>query len=176
MLTNEHIVLRAMEPKDASILYKWENDRKLWHVSETISPYSLHQLENFIQQSLSQDIYSSKELRMMISDGKDTVFGIIDLFQFDPKHRRIGIGVLIHREYRNKGIASEAIRLSKEYVFKHLQLNQIWCTISVNNTESIQLFKKSEFIETGKLLSWNLNHDSKYEDVIFMQCIKKQTS
>jgi diamine N-acetyltransferase len=173
MLKHGDIVLRAMEPQDATILYNWENDEELWYVSETLAPYSLHQLKLFIEQSLTQDIFSSKELRLMICNERDTIFGIVDLFKFDPLHQRIGIGIVVHKSYRNQGIASNTIGIIKDYVFRVLHVNQIWCNINVNNTESIKLFNKSGFEQAGILKQWNKNSEGNFEDVIFMQCIKK---
>jgi len=173
MLTNESISLRAMEPQDATVLYNWENDHELWHVSETLAPYSLHQLKSFIEQSLSQDIFSSRELRLMICDNNDSTYGIVDLFKFEPLHQRLGIGIVVHKDYRNRGIASKAISIVKEYVFKILRVNQIWCMINVNNTESIKLFDKSGFENAGTLKKWNKNYEGGFDDVIIMQCIKK---
>ena len=173
MLKGNKIVLRAMEPADASLLFKWENNSELWHISETLAPYSLHQLNYFIEQSISQDIYSSRELRLMISNNDDIVLGIVDLFQFDPKNKRVGIGVLVHKDYRKQGIASESIALIKDYCFTHLQLQQIWCTISTQNIESISLFNKAGFEKSGLLKQWNINSCSNFEDVLILQCIKK---
>lgn len=173
MLKYKNIVLRAMEPQDATLLYNWENDQELWYVSETLAPYSLHQLKLFIEQSLTQDIFGSKELRLMICNEQDTVFGIADLFKFDPLNQKIGIGIVVHKKYRNQGIASNTIKIIKDYVFGVLHVNQIWCNININNTESIKLFRKSGFEQSGILKQWVKNTNGKYEDVIFMQCIKK---
>jgi diamine N-acetyltransferase len=109
----------------------------------------------------------------MISSNDDTVYGIIDLFQFDPKNKRVGIGILVHKDYRKQGIATESIALIKEYCFNHLNIHQIWCTISTQNTESISLFSKAEFEQSGLLKQWNINYCNHFEDVLIMQCIKK---
>ena len=30
LLENERIILRALEPEDLDVLYRWENDASLW--------------------------------------------------------------------------------------------------------------------------------------------------
>ena len=45
---NENIIIRAAEPKDASLIYDWENDQEIWRVSETYMPYSFYQIEQFL--------------------------------------------------------------------------------------------------------------------------------
>ena len=39
------ISIRIAEPEDASLIYRWENDRSLWRVSATNVPPSLFQIE-----------------------------------------------------------------------------------------------------------------------------------
>ena len=39
-LENETIRLRALEPEDLELLYRWENNPELWSLGNTMSPYS----------------------------------------------------------------------------------------------------------------------------------------
>ncbi len=59
------IVLRAPEPGDLNLLYKWENDPGIWQVSNTITPFSKYILEKYIE-TAHMDIYQVKQLRLMI--------------------------------------------------------------------------------------------------------------
>ena len=64
-LVGEMIQLRALEPSDLKLLYKWENDSSVWSVSGTLMPFSKFVLEEFVNQA-HQDIYTNKQLRLMI--------------------------------------------------------------------------------------------------------------
>lgn len=35
LLENERIVLRALEPEDLEVLFRWENDASLWELGST---------------------------------------------------------------------------------------------------------------------------------------------
>ena len=48
-MESELIRLRALEPEDVNILYKWENDTEIWKVSNTVAPFSKHMLRQFIE-------------------------------------------------------------------------------------------------------------------------------
>ena len=80
LLTNERISLRALEPEDLDILYKWENDTSLWENGTTTVPYSRFTLYEYLK-NYSTDIYQDKQLRLMITlnNGKVPV-GTVDLF------------------------------------------------------------------------------------------------
>src|SRR5512145_129569 len=55
------ILLRAVEPYDIDVLYRWENDTEIWRVSNTITPFSKFILEKYIE-SAHLDIYQAKQL------------------------------------------------------------------------------------------------------------------
>ena len=97
MLTGKNLTLRALEPSDVDFFYEWENNEKLWHLSNTITPFSRFTLEQYILNS-HQDIYTTKQLRLVIDQnepGQNDSIGSIDLFEFDPTNKRAGIGILI---------------------------------------------------------------------------------
>ncbi|MBA7522215.1 hypothetical protein ES705_14333 [subsurface metagenome] len=96
MKKKKKINLRALEAEDIGLLYEWENDKRIWQVSNTITPFSKFILQKYLDNS-HMDIYQAKQLRLMIDlaegDSKRTV-GAIDLFDFDPFHLRAGVGIL----------------------------------------------------------------------------------
>ena len=80
LLKGQLIVLRALEPEDLETLYAWENNSNVWHLSNTITPYSKHLLRDYIYNT-QYDIFTAKQLRLMIC--KDNLpVGCIDLYDF----------------------------------------------------------------------------------------------
>ena len=158
-LRGEHIKLRAIEPSDLDVLYKWENDPENWLVSNTMTPFSRHVLQKYIENA-QMDIYEARQLRLMIDwmdESHETreIIGTIDLFDFDPLHLRAGVGILIaSKENRMKGLASEALAILIDYAFQSLLLHQLYCNISEDNQASLKLFKKFGFMEIGKKMDW----------------------
>lgn len=170
MMTSKNIKLRAVEPSDIDIIFEWENDPTIWHLSNTLSPFSRFDLEQYVLNA-SKDIFSTKQARFMIelSESKQTI-GSIDLFDFEPMHHRAGIGILINNKERNKGYASEAIDLIMNYSSKTLNLHQLYCNIEENNKISLNLFKKKHFEEIGVKKDWNLR-DGNWVNEFILQYI-----
>lgn len=170
-MTGKNVALRAVEMSDASLIHKWENDTAIWRVSNTLTPFSHYIIEQYILNS-DQDIFASRQLRLMIDriNSADIVaIGTIDLFEFDPLHRRAGVGIMICEESRNHGYASEALELLKKYTFETLQLHQLFCHISPENELSLSLFIKHGFAITGTRLQW-LRLNGKWLDEHILQC------
>jgi diamine N-acetyltransferase len=172
LLKGNKITLRAIEPTDLEILYKWENDTTVWTVSDTVTPFSRHVLLQYIE-TCHLDIYTNKQLRLMIDTADNTTIGCIDIFDFDPKNRRAGIGILIGEiEYRAKGFAADALKTVIEYCFTTLHLHQLYCNITTDNTNSLALFKKQGFSVIGCKKEWILN-DNEWLDEFTLQLIKE---
>lgn len=172
-IKGEHIHLRALEPYDVDVLYKWENNRQIWHVSNTQTPFSRYVLEQFLVNA-HEDIYTNKQLRLIISENdSENAIGAIDLFDFEPYHLRAGIGILIAEEFRNKGFAFEALALLKDYAFNTLLLKQLYCNVTVSAPASMQLFEKAGFEKIGLKKQWNRINATQFEDEWFLQLLNK---
>ena len=174
MMLGEKVLLRALEPSDLPILYDWENDTRNWTVSNTLAPFSRCLLEKFIETS-AQDIYTNKQLRLMVVDlATSHTVGVLDVFDFEPAHRRAGIGILIEPSSRGQGFGKDSVLIAKKYLFDVLKLHQIYCHIMVDNIHSISLFQKCGFEICGQKKEWVLTSDG-YVDEYILQCLNKDS-
>lgn len=163
--------LRALETSDIDVLYQWENSEALWHVSNTLTPYSKYVLEQYLLTS-HLDIYANKQLRLMIElTSTKELIGAVDLFDFDPHNKRAGVGIMIHSEYRNKGYAQDSLKMLKNYAFNVLLLRQLYCNIGASNEASIRTFEKIGFEKIGLKKSWNSLPHNQFEDEWMLQLI-----
>ncbi len=155
-LSGSTCLLRAVEPHDLELMYRWENDPAVWHVSGTLAPFSRHLLEGFIE-SQRQDIFQSRQQRLIIETrAQGEAVGAIDLFEIDPLNRRAGIGILIYgAQNRRKGYASEALHLTLKYARNVLGLEQLWCNVEAGNRGSLRLFRALGFQKAGLKRHWN---------------------
>lgn len=171
-LKGENIYLRALEPSDLDFLYHLENEETLWEVSNTIAPYSRFILNEYLENS-HRDIYDVKQLRLVICRNKDTEpIGFIDLYDFDPKHSRVGVGIVIFSDGdRRKGFASEALNLTCNYAFKHLNVHQVFAGITEGNDGSISLFESAGFERNGFKKDWIFS-DGNFKSEYIYQLIR----
>jgi diamine N-acetyltransferase len=170
MLKGKKVILRAVELSDKSVIYNWENDTDQWPISFTTKPFSSETIEQYISTD-AYDIYTTKQLRLMVCLPDNTLLGCVDLFDFDPRNQRAGVGILIDKHHRKFGYAFDAIEVLKSYAFDSLFLNQIYAHIDDYNEKSIALFQKSGFKQTGVLNAWNKKSNQVFNDVMIMQCI-----
>ena len=154
-LKGDSVFLRALEPEDLEFVHKVENDESIWELSHTQTPFSKYIIKQYLEQS-HKDIYEAKQLRLVISDYNNLPLGLIDLFDFDFKNRRAGVGILVQNiENRGRGYGSEALKLLIDYSFNRLGLHQLYCNISEDNIQSVKLFTKQGFEQIGLKRDWN---------------------
>lgn len=169
-LKGKHIYLRALEPEDLNFIHEIENNQDVWDISNTITPYSKYLIKQYIDHA-HKDIFEVKQLRLVISNYNDMALGMVDLFDFDFKNRRAGVGILIKdSENRQKGYGKEALQLLISYCKSHLDLHQLYCNISEENDKSLKLFKKEGFEIIGLKKDWNYINGS-YKNEYLLQTI-----
>ena len=188
------IRLRAMEPEDLDLLYRIENDVELWAVGETNVPYSRYTLHDYIATS-SDDIFADRQLRLIICLSPDPPqgmgepngvpvrsqlpslgegqgggpVGIADLINFDPRHRRAELGIVIELPHRRKGYAKAALEALHDYARRVIHLHQLYAIVSADNDPARQLFLSMGYRHTSTLKEWILRSDNTFSDALVMQ-------
>jgi len=172
MLKGHKIYLRTIEPEDIKTLLKWENDHGNWNISETRVPFSKHLLQQYIESA--QDLFSVRQIRFIIClNENDRAIGAIDLFDYEPIHQRVGVGILIDEKQRHKGYGLEAIQLVEEYALNTIGVRNLYCSILENNLNSIALFQKANFNKVGHKEQWSNNGGKWLDELIFQKRLIK---
>ena len=161
------IRLRAIEPEDLELLYKIENDVRLWNVGATNVPYSRYTLHDYIANS-ADDIYADKQLRMIVEDMEGKTVGIVDLMNFSPQHLRAETGIVILDAERRNGYATEALNALCDYAGRVLHLHQLYGVVGKDNQAALALYEKAGFAHKETLKEW-LFDGKKYTDAVLMQ-------
>ena len=161
------VSLRAMEPEDLDLLYRIENDQELWCLGTTNVPYSRYALHDYVANSTG-DIYTDRQVRLIIENDDHETVGLVDLTNFDPRHLRAEIGLVIERPMRRHGYASEAMSQLHKYARQILHLHQVFAIIGTDNMATLKLFRQLGYEETATLRQWIFDGE-KYLDAVVVQ-------
>lgn len=151
-MASSELKLRALEPDDIDLLYLWENSPEMWRYGYSQAPLSRQQIWTYIREYDSNPL-TAGQLRLMI-DAVGTTVGAVDLYDVDVLNRRAMVGIMIAGTHRRKGYASRALAIVGEYCRDNLGLFQLGAMVGADNEPSLELFKKSGFLETALLRSW----------------------
>jgi diamine N-acetyltransferase len=171
MLRGDKVYLRALEYDDLAFLYDIENDPAAWGLaSDTLTPISRYNLERYLDNAAA-DFYEVRQLRLVIcAVASDEAVGTIDLFNFEPHHRRAAVGIMVLGRQRRHGYARAGLQLVQHYARQTLHLHQIYCTVAARNLASLRLFRGAGFRRVGLRQQW-LSTAGGWEDAVEMQCV-----
>ena len=141
MLKGKNIVLRPLQESDLDFLEKIENNKDNWQFGSEQKQYSKQELLDYIANAKT-DIKVAKQYRFVI-DLNNVPIGFIDLFDYTTDSA--GVGIIITKDYRNKGFAKEALNLLTDYAFVILDITQLYCSVTKDNLRSIKLFTSCGF-------------------------------
>ncbi len=167
------VILRAMEPEDLDMMYAIENDHDTWSVTDVNTPYSRFVLHEFIANATG-DIYTDKQVRLIVTNKSGEFIGMIDLFNFNPQHKRAEIGIIIRKEYREQGYGKAALLELINYAQRIIHIHQLYVYMSVDNTSCVKLFDDTGFERDAELKDWLFDGD-KYHNVYLMHFFVKKT-
>ncbi|MBO5156480.1 MAG: GNAT family N-acetyltransferase [Prevotella sp.] len=158
----KRIRLRAIEPEDLELIYGIENDRSVWNVGITNVPYSRFALNEYIVNA-KYDIYTDRQVRLMVDNSEGKTIGIVDITDYDPRHNHAEVGIIIIDECRQQGYATEVLQAVMEYAKNVIHLHKLYAIIDTNNTAALNTFQKAGFTEECVLKDWLRGTDG-YED------------
>jgi len=177
MLENATHRLRALEPEDVDMLLRWENDSNHWWLGTSTTPFSRATLLKFA--TGDHDLYRDRQLRLMLdhknAQGDWYTVGAIDVYDFDVRNLRAGIGVIVDAQERRKGHAQVGLDLIANYTNKHLGLHLIYAEVPVQHNPSRKLFLHAGYQECEVRKQWIKGVDG-WEDVVLMQLFNKKVS
>ncbi|WP_036912395.1 GNAT family N-acetyltransferase [Prevotella sp. FD3004] len=161
--------LRAIEPEDLDLLYRIENDMKLWNVGASNVPYSRYTLHDYIANA-ADDIYVDRQVRMMVENEEGEIVGIVDVVNFDPGNCRAEVGLIILDAYRRRGYGSSTLQQIADYALNVLHLHQLFAFVDMRNEGSMSLFGKMGYVAAVKIKDW-LYDGREYRDATLMQLV-----
>jgi len=165
--------LRAMEPEDLDFIYGIENDTDVWDIGATNVPYSRYALYEYISTS-KNDIYADRQMRLIIENNSKQIVGLIDLTDFDPRHMRAEIGIIIQKAHRHQGYAQSALSKVVRHAFLNLHMHQLYAVVDENNEVSLRLFRNTGFTQTAVLKDW-LHMGDRYQNAYMLQLFGQKT-
>ena len=163
------ITLRAIEPEDLDLLYRIENDVRLWNVGTSNVPYSRYVLHDYVA-NVTNDIYADRQVRMMIDNAEGQTVGIVDLVNFDPANRRAELGLIILNDFRRQGYATATLHQICDYARRILHLHQLYVYIDERNEACLQLFRQLGCQESACLKDWLFDGEN-YHGAVVMQML-----
>jgi ribosomal-protein-alanine N-acetyltransferase len=104
-------------------------------------------------------------------DSNKQIIGTCGYNSFVPRHRAI-IGYDLLPQFWNKGLMTEALKITVQFGFAQLEVNRIEAHVMLNNVASIKVLKKLGFVQEGILREYGFWKNT-YHDVYLFSLLRK---
>jgi RimJ/RimL family protein N-acetyltransferase len=173
VLRGERVTLRAVERTDLPAIHAFRNDPEVeGRVFAAPLPHSLAELEAQFDAEAAKPV-SERDAIMFAIELDGTVIGRCNLFDADTVGGTIRLGIAIAGDHQGKGLGTEAVDLLVAYAFRDLGVRRVWLDVLADNTKAIASYRKSGFVEEGRLRShyW---HDGANRDAVVMGILRDE--
>jgi RimJ/RimL family protein N-acetyltransferase len=143
-----------------------DNREIKWRGKYLSHPFPLSKVKKYVSHQLEIKNYIEFAIFM---DNK--FVGTICLENIDKVNKKASIGYWVAKSYRNKGIATKAVKLVVSFGFNKLKLKRIYAKVIEDNIQSCSVLKDSGFKKEG-VLRKNIFKDGKFYDEYYYGFVK----
>jgi RimJ/RimL family protein N-acetyltransferase len=141
IVETERLYLRKFLLKDASALFKLNNNPNVLQYTGDVPFKNILDAENFIKNYSHYDDYNMG--RWAVCEKRQgELIGWCGL-KYHPEEDFIDVGYRFFEKHWNNGYATEATKAVLSYAFNKLRIQNIYAYVNKKNTASIEVVKKS---------------------------------
>lgn len=141
VIASERLLIRPITKSDTDAIYEYAGDKSIT-IMMHLPKETREEAEAFVSYAVSEwnkDTPDDREY-VIVYEGK--IVGGINL-EYNNTRDACEIGWIVHRDYRNKGIASEAAKLLIEYAFHTLLVHKVTAHCDSCNAVSEKVMRKA---------------------------------
>ncbi len=163
ILITKRLQLRKIEETDVEELFFLRSDKGVLKYLDKKPAQNQQEVVDWMRM-----IAGSEEEGLCITwaiclKGKSKLIGTICFWNIQDTHCRGEIGYTLHPDFHQQGIMSEAMEAALDYGFKKIKFHSIEANVNPENTASICLLRKYNFIKEAHFKE-NYFYDGKFLD------------
>lgn len=167
MIETERTNLRPIASKDNKQIFSYRSDSETNKYQGWI-PKTLSDVNEFISK-IPDEINKPETWFQLVIIEKTTneIIGDIGIHFIDHDNFQSEIGCTLNKAYHGKGIATETMRATIDYLFKILNKHRIVTSIDPRNIDSIKLVERLGFRKEGHFKQSLLIDGEWVDDIIY---------
>ena len=163
MLRGERVTLRPFEPDHLEPL------RAIFSLPEVAEAWpgdNLARLESHLE---DDDVVA------MVVEHQGAVIGFIQYYEeTDPNYRWAGIDIVLHPEWCNQGLGTDALRTLARHLFDDLGHHRIMIDPRATNRRAIASYRKVGFRDVGVMRRYERANDGSLHDALLMDLLPEE--
>lgn len=143
--------VRPPRTGDAESISRHSSDREIGRWTFIPYPNTVEQTREFLKTAARARRNNTQLHFAIVHNETGDVIGVIGLNTIDHPNKFAEIGFWLSRQFRRRGIMSEALMLVLEFCFRELGLKRIYAHVMVGNGPSALLLERMGFTLEGRL-------------------------
>ncbi|MCC8145077.1 MAG: GNAT family N-acetyltransferase [Bacteroidales bacterium] len=144
-IETDRLVIRLAKPDDAEAIYSYRSDF-IENKYQGWFPDSVKEVRDYINNMPKTiDVADVCFQFAIISVDENRLIGDMGIIFTNHKNMQAEIGCTLHKNYKGKGYATEALKAMTNYLFVSLDKHRIVASVDPRNTASIRLIERLGF-------------------------------
>ncbi|WP_436513222.1 GNAT family N-acetyltransferase [Clostridium thermobutyricum] len=173
-LITDRLILRKYSIEDSKDMYKnWGTDKKVTRFLSWENHKNIEETKRILEYWVSR--YESDRFYNWIIELKENneAIGGIEVVELDTVKKACEIGYCLSSKYWNKGIMTEALKRVIEFLFKEVELEEIYAFHDTRNAASGEVMRKSNMTYKGTFRNFIIRN-IKYDNISAYSITKKE--
>tara|TARA_R110001592_G_scaffold164460_3_gene398620 strand:- start:3228 stop:3755 length:528 start_codon:yes stop_codon:yes gene_type:complete len=146
VLETERLTLRVLNLDDAKAIFGLRTNKEVNEFIDRKTPNNLSEARAFIDRISNLTLNNKGIFWVIESKSNHQLIGTIGLRNFEDEEEYAEIGYELDPIYQQKGFMSEAFEAILEFGFQEMELKTIEAFTHKNNSDSISLLEKQDFV------------------------------
>lgn len=169
----KHCLLRGVQLHDSSAMLAFLSDQEIMKFITPRAPRSEEEVRRKLTQYV-QKFHQKKELPWsVIHKPSQSLIGLFRIHKIDLWHRKAELAAVFHKDYQNKGYATEIFEQILPFAFNELGLNRLVGDIFADNIASEKLLTHFGFKNEGTMRQTDFD-GSQFHDTVVYSLLKSE--
>ncbi|MGH1387478.1 GNAT family N-acetyltransferase, partial [Kordia sp.] len=145
MIETERILLRPISNKDNEHVFNYRSDSET-NKHQGFVPKELSEVDKFIAKNPAEFNQPESWFQLVIIEkSSNEIIGDIGVHFIGTDNSQCELGCTLSKKQQGKGFATEAMKITIDYLFKELNKHRIIGSVDPRNTNSIRLLERLHF-------------------------------
>ena len=152
LIEGDRLVIRRLCDDDAEALEELTGSERVYRYLPTyLFEKQFDDMHEVVRRIYEEPVARKESLILGVCcEGESRICGLAEFYGYRPDIRKVSLGYRLLERYWGRGIATEAVAMAVEYLYKRTDIDLITSSTMVENIASAHVLEKNNFIRTAR--------------------------
>jgi [ribosomal protein S5]-alanine N-acetyltransferase len=160
ILSSERCLYKELDIQYAEDIFAIRGDAELMYFVPRAPMKTIDEVPKFIEDTALMRSKREGTLWGIFLTGGERLIGLIGLYRIEPHNHRAEIGYILHGDFHNQGLVTEAVVTMVNFAFNELDLHSLAAVIDPTNIPSKRVLEKTGWKKEAHLTECAISHNA----------------